>query len=51
MNPKHAHNNFEKALINAIKYQCKDVIIIGCLFHWKEATRCYMTSKLDANEE
>ena len=51
MNPKHIYCNFEKALINAAKSQFADAEIIGCLFHFKQALRRHMISKLDMDEE
>ena len=38
--------DFEKALIAAVKEQFPHVPVIGCLFHWKQAIRRHMVSKL-----
>ena len=51
MNPKYIYCDFEKALINAVRNQFRDAIIIGCLFHWKQAIRRHMISKLEINSE
>ena len=43
--------DFEKALINAVSEQFNDAYIVGCLFHFKQALRKYLISKLKMNEE
>ena len=51
MSPKCIYCDFEKALINAIRSQFPKAEIIGCLFHWEQAIRYHMITKLDMDEE
>ncbi|OWZ18206.1 hypothetical protein PHMEG_0007745 [Phytophthora megakarya] len=43
--------DFESALISAVQTQFPNAIIIGCLFHWKQALRRAMKRFLIAEEE
>ena len=37
--------NFDRPLHNAVREQCKNVIINGCVFHWKQAFQREMKAK------
>ena len=46
INVRNIHADFETALTNAAEKQFPEADVIGCLFHWKQAIRRYLISKL-----
>ena len=43
---RNVNADFEAALTNAAENQFPEAGVIGCLFHWKQAIRWYLVSKL-----
>ena len=48
---RNIHADFETALTNVAEKQFPEADVIGCLFHWKQAIRRYLISKLGVLKE
>ena len=51
LKPSHVYCDFEKGLINAVRECFPDACIVGCLFHFKQALRRHMITKLKIDED